>query len=341
MSGGLGTQRIADASRLDCAGAENELRAERRLVHEAVVDDSVDAGVIENTGAAAQAGLAVAEDVVGKTHARREIVQTGIHAVGRDARIAGEVRSRRSVGELGGTGPGNQTVDAELLHPAFQFAPGQSRFIAQSQVDGQAASDPDVVLGIHAGKNVAIVLEFSRTLAEGEVAAVVPQRARQEGVDPVKAELRRLEEQIVEIHTAAFDDSAKAEIVPAFHPADVIAPGEIVPDEGGIGIVAEVEIAVDADLLNCVGGRLKGNIRAQVLHAGHIRRGTAAGSFTRITEAKIVQQRRPENMVLVDQIVLIGDGRLHRRRPGNSKGRKPRPAETGCSCSGPRAGRFA
>src|SRR6185369_1573778 len=209
------------ASGLDGCGAENQLWTEGSLVHEPVVDDSSDTSVVENPSATAQAGLAIAEDVIGKSDPRREIVQAGIDAVGRHAWVAGKIRSRRSVGELRRTDSGDQAVNPELLNPAFQFAPGQSRFVAQSQVDCQPPSYANIVLAVDTGKRVAVILKFPCALAEGEIAAVVAQRSRQESVDPVEAELCRLEKQIVEVHPAAFDDSAKTEIMPALYPTDI------------------------------------------------------------------------------------------------------------------------
>ena len=95
--------------------------------------------------------------------------------------------------------------------------------------------------------------------------------------------------------------------MPALYPADVVAPGEVVADEAGIGVVAEVEKSVDADLLNRVCGRLKRDIRAQVPNAGYSGRRTTGAVFAGVTEAKIIQQGRPENMVFVNQVVLVGD----------------------------------
>src|ERR1700752_174060 len=77
------------------------LGTERSEVHNAVVDDTRDARIIENPGASTQTGLAVSEYVVSKADPWRKILEVGLHAVFDEALIPGEGQSRRSVRELG------------------------------------------------------------------------------------------------------------------------------------------------------------------------------------------------------------------------------------------------
>src|SRR6266478_576643 len=58
---GLGAESVTDCAGFSTGSAKYELRAERRYVHEPIVDDAWYPRVIKNTGSAAQTRLAVAE----------------------------------------------------------------------------------------------------------------------------------------------------------------------------------------------------------------------------------------------------------------------------------------
>src|SRR5207244_12671093 len=93
-------------------------------------------------------------------------------------------------------------------------------------------------------------LPISGTLSEGRIAAVIGQLARHEIGETIEAKLGRLEEFVVQIHATAFKSAPEVEILSPHNPANVIAPGEIVADEGSRRIVAEIEAVVDPDLLD-------------------------------------------------------------------------------------------
>src|SRR5207253_10709070 len=135
----------------------------------------------------------------------------------------------------------------------------------------ETAMQPEVVLDVKAHERISIVLELSRTLPEGEVAAIGGQFARLEIRNTVEAELGRLEEFVIQIDAAAFDHSAETQIVLAFYPAYVVAPGEVVANEAGGRVVAEAEEVVHPDLLDCFDW-LKGKGHTQVRHADCISR---------------------------------------------------------------------
>src|SRR6185369_6388132 len=119
-----------------CSGriGQDQLRTERRLVHETVVEDAGYPAVVENTRSTADAGLAVAKNVIRKSNARREILEAGIHSVLRNSRIAREVHAWRRIGELCRSDVGQQSVQTKLLHSPLDFPPRKSWFIAQSEI---------------------------------------------------------------------------------------------------------------------------------------------------------------------------------------------------------------
>src|SRR5207253_994156 len=122
-----------------------------------------------------------------------------------------------------------------------------------------------------------------------------------------EAELRRLEEQVVEVHAAAFKNTAKTKLVLPFHPTDIIDPGEIVSDERCLGVIPKTKKSVHADLLNRMCGGLKRDYRTETLDTGHRTGGTSAGFFTRIAKSKIIDKKRSEQVSLVNQVVLVSD----------------------------------
>ena len=89
---------------------------------------------------------------------------------------------------------GHQAIQPELLDTPFDFAPRESRLVAEPEIQRQAASHPEIILGIHTGEDVAVVLKLSRPLAKGHLARVVPKLAGQESGETGEAELRGLEE---------------------------------------------------------------------------------------------------------------------------------------------------
>src|SRR5207247_11266756 len=58
----------------------------------------------------------------------------------------------------------------ELLDTPFDFSPRKSRFVAEPEIQCQAVSHSEIILGIYATEDVAVVLEFSRALTERKVA---------------------------------------------------------------------------------------------------------------------------------------------------------------------------
>src|SRR6266704_540299 len=149
---GEGAERVTDCARFSTGSAKYELRAEGSYVHEPIVDNAGYARVIKNTGSAAQAGLAIAEHVVGEAEARRKVFQAGFHAIFGNARIAREVHTRRRVRKLCGMNASNQAAEPKLLLASFDFAPRKSWLITQTKVHRQASGYLVVVLGIDTGE---------------------------------------------------------------------------------------------------------------------------------------------------------------------------------------------
>src|SRR4029077_16080604 len=114
-------------------------------------------------------------------------------------------------------------------------------FPPQAQVESEPMIEAVIILQVQTEESVAIVLEFSCALSEGQIAAVIGQRTGQEIRDAAKAELCRLKELIVEINLAAFNDATEFHIVLAADPAYVISPGHIIADETCLRIIAEIE----------------------------------------------------------------------------------------------------
>src|SRR5207248_10044800 len=142
----------------------------------------------------------------------------------------------------------------ELLDTSFDFSPRKSRFVTEPEIQCEALSHSEIILGIYASEDVAVVLEFSRALAERKVAAVVAKLARKKIIKDyltcslacawsriTEAKFGGLEEQIVQIDAAALKNAAKTKIVFSLHPTDIIAPSEIVSDECCLGVVTKAE----------------------------------------------------------------------------------------------------
>src|ERR1700682_209864 len=134
----LGAERVAERPGIDNARLQEELGAERRRIHKAIVGHARHARVEENTRAPAQAGLAVAEHVPSKTDAWREIVQTASQTVVRKTRVAGEEEPGGRVRKDCGMYAGDQVGQPELRPPVLDLAPREPRLPAQACVYGQA-----------------------------------------------------------------------------------------------------------------------------------------------------------------------------------------------------------
>src|SRR5207249_972937 len=146
---------------------ERQLRAVRRHVSEAGVEERALPGVPEDAGTAAEAGLAVTEQIVGKAQARREILIGGLHSALRDAGVAAEEQPRRGVGKLLRRLAGIIVLLAELLDPSVHVAPGEVRLPAQTHVEGEAAAGPEVILNVEADRLIADILGFAGSLPVG------------------------------------------------------------------------------------------------------------------------------------------------------------------------------
>ena len=131
---GKSAKRIGQSSRIDDAGAKNELRTERSLVHKPVVDDSGDSRIVKDTGTAAQTGLSVAEYIVRKANPGSEILEAGIQAILGHTGVSGKVDPWGRIGELRGPDVREEAVHAELLNASFDFPPGQNGLVADSQI---------------------------------------------------------------------------------------------------------------------------------------------------------------------------------------------------------------
>src|SRR5215472_5988570 len=229
----LRAQRIAEAPRIDDVRLQEKLRTERSGIYHAVVDHARHARVVENACCAAETGLAVAEHVPGKAHARSEIVHAVAQAIVGKALIAGEKEPSRCIGKYRGMHAGGEIREAELRPAILDFAPRQPRFPAQTQIDGESAMQSKVVLHIQSCKNVPIVLELSRALPKSGIPAVVTQLARQQTADPVETEFCRLEELVADVHAAALQNASEAKVMLATYPAHIVAPGKVVAHECG------------------------------------------------------------------------------------------------------------
>src|SRR5215510_8289708 len=308
---GFDAQRVAERPRLDRAGqgAQDELRAEGSLVDKPVVDDAIYSAIEEDSEPATQGRLAIPENIVRETDAGGEVVQAGADAVFRHAGVTREENSGRRVGELFGVDTGEKIRQPKLLHAPLELVPGQERLIAQSQVHSQPPADTEIVLNIRADEIVAIILEFSRALTEGYVTAVIPELTGQESGERWKAELRRLKESVIEIHPAALDHSAEAQVVLTQNPVHIITPGEVVAEERGAGIISEIKRPVHPDLLDGLRVGLKRQRDAQIRDANSVGRRAARGVFMGIAETEGIEQSRAEDMSVLYECVLRDDGR--------------------------------
>src|SRR6266849_9813981 len=159
------------------SSGKNELGTERPLVHKAVAEHTHDARVVEDATAAAQTGLAVAKNVIGKAQTGCKAGPIGVQSILRHAGIAGnavlrgEEHAWRRVGIDLGNGAGGHGGQVDLSPAVSGVTPRECGLVAQAEVEGQAARDPIVVLDVDADKIRAIVLELSRTLLESEAIA--------------------------------------------------------------------------------------------------------------------------------------------------------------------------
>ena len=198
----------------------------------------------------------------------------------------------------------DQIVKSELFNPALEFTPGLGGFPAQPKIQGQLPTKAVVVLEIHAKKCVAVLLKLSCSLAEGEVAAVIAELAGQEVGNAAKTKLGWLKELIVQIHLATFKHEAEFQIVLSLDPTDVVSKCYVVADEACLGIVAKAEEAVYPDLLNRFLRCLERKVYAEVLNTLGVVCRPSGCVFRRVAKAKIVYQRRPDNVCPVAQVVL-------------------------------------
>ncbi len=67
---------------------------------------------------------------------------------------------------------GDETLNAELLDPPLKFVPRKSWLPAQAKIQGQPATEFEVVLDVKTNEGVAIVLDFSSSLSDGWIAGV-------------------------------------------------------------------------------------------------------------------------------------------------------------------------
>src|SRR5262249_22338941 len=303
--------RVAERPWFDRAGqsAQYDLWAEGSLVDKPVVDDAVYAAIEEDSEPATQGRLAVTENIVRETDAGGEVVQAGADAVFRHTGVTREEHSGWRVGELFGMDTGEKVRQPKLLHAPLELVPGQERLIAQSQVHGQSPADMKIVLNIRADEIVAVILEFSRALTEGQVTRVIPELTGQESGEGWKAELRRLKESVIEIHPAALDHSTEAQVVFTQNPVHIITPGKVVAEECGAGIISEIKHPVHPDLLDGLRVGLKRQRDAQIRDANRVGRRAARGVFMGIAETEGIQQSRAEDMCILDKSVLRDDGR--------------------------------
>src|SRR5205823_609082 len=130
------------------------------------VEDAGLAGIVEDSGAAAQAGAAIAAHVVSKSEARREQVESAAQAPARHAGIADEGLSWRRVGVHRGFLSRRIAGRREHSEPVPDLAPRHRRLVAEAIVQRQPRRDTKAILRVDAVKLVAIVAELAGALAE-------------------------------------------------------------------------------------------------------------------------------------------------------------------------------
>src|SRR5262249_48740112 len=118
--------------------------------------------------------------------------------------------------------------------------------------------------------------------------------------DRVELKLARLLKEVVDVHVTAFDRSAEAQIMLPAYPTDVIACSKVVPDEAGIGIVAESKSPGNVHQLDRLPRRLERNIDAKIADVGNAIGGTTPGCFARVIHMNVVEKGWREDVALVN-----------------------------------------
>src|SRR5262249_58887334 len=117
------TERIAECSRSGgCRCLKQELRTERRRIYHPIIVHAALPRVEENTCAAAQAGLAIAQNIVGKANTWSEVVHAVTQAIVRKPIVTGEEESGRGIGEDRGVYAGDQVRQSELRPAVLDLA---------------------------------------------------------------------------------------------------------------------------------------------------------------------------------------------------------------------------
>src|SRR5262249_28117634 len=135
IEAGIAADRFAERS---WRWRQRHLWAEWRDVGKAVVDHAGGLRVVKEAGAAAETRRTLAEDVVRKTNAGREISVVSANARKRHSWITRKEKSRRSVGKLLRPDARVEVADTELLGAVLDLLPWSVRLVTQAVVQGQA-----------------------------------------------------------------------------------------------------------------------------------------------------------------------------------------------------------
>ena len=143
----------------------NKRRLEAELVNRADVFANV-----ENSIAAANGGVVMAEDIVGEAHARTDAGGDAVFE-GRAGSVAGEARDAEFVDATGIDErilAGFGEVRFHVADVAGIVGPGAEEFGAQAKVQGEVLGDLPIVLGKDRGIFLAIVVVVDAAAAEAE-----------------------------------------------------------------------------------------------------------------------------------------------------------------------------
>src|SRR5690349_14746272 len=102
---------------------------------------------------------------------------------------------------------------------------------------------------------------------------------------------------------------AKGKIMPAGNPPDIVGKREVVASKARGRTVPKVEKSINVDALDRFVRRLV-NVDTEIVHVRHAGRRAANRVFPRVVEAKIIQQRRPKYVRLLNKGVLRQNIRL-------------------------------
>ena len=178
--------------------------------------------VVEQAGAAAEAGLAIAKHVVGEADTWREIRVVAGNAVKRHARVAGEKQSLRRIRILLRPDPLIEIADPELLGEAFDLLPRAVRLVPQAVVERQPLRQVEAVVEIERPKVVAIVFVFAISLLEAVEVAEQEAGNLVVGCRGVECERALRLELVAKIDGRVAVAEANIQVVPADDPAHVV-----------------------------------------------------------------------------------------------------------------------